>query len=303
MGVSNDLETDSVRWLIFGPRFDSLKGMRWVGSFLGLCLLATPSWAWWAEGHQTVALMAEHRMPAKTRAYAASILRHHPDPGVRGLTAASVWPDQVRDQPEFHHGSWHYLNLPIWLDVAERPIVVQGDIERALNACTRVLKDPRASRRDKAIALSWTVHLIGDIHQPLHAATGYSSELPEGDRGGGLREVRLGQSPVKLHAFWDSAGGLFWAGANRERLGTIVDGLAQRYPVEESSLAVLSPRAWAEESHRLAGEVVYEGIGPGQPLSQAYIERARDVSQGRMALAGYRLAAYLERLQESVSAP
>jgi hypothetical protein len=259
-------------------------------------LVVAPAWAWNEEGHRTVALVAERRLSPEARRWVTSILSHHPH-DVRDLAGASSWPDEVRhSHREFHHGSWHYINLPLFLDIPERPVQVNGKILWAINENTRILKSGDVSVQEKAIALAWLVHLLGDIHQPLHTVNGYSAQLPDGDRGGGLLEVRLGQALTNLHVFWDSAGGLFWRGANHHRLDFMVDGLMQAYPLRQAA-AVRSPREWADESYQLAGQVAYVGVAADAQLSQDYIAHARDISQERMALAGYRLAAYIERLR------
>lgn len=265
------------------------------------CLLTLPALAWNDEGHRTVALVAERQLSPRARQWVTDVLRAHPH-GAGNLSEAAGWPDRVRDMPEYHHQSWHYINIPLFLDPPERDVEVTGDILPALNRATRTLKDKHASANDKAIALAWLVHLVGDIHQPLHAANGYSSEFPEGDRGGGLLKVVLGQEPVKLHSFWDAAGGLYWRGANHGRLDAIVDDLLRAHPVDTRA-EVRTPSKWADESHQLASDVVYAGVVAGQPLSPEYIAKAREVSQDRMALAGYRLASLIERLAAADAHP
>jgi hypothetical protein len=266
-----------------------------------LLAVASPLMAWQESGHRAVALVAERHLSPVAQNYVASILRHHPE-RVGNLSDASCWPDQVRNRPEYHHGSWHFLNLPVFLDVPERPVEVTGDILWALNECTRILKDRQADPAARAIALAWLVHLVGDLHQPLHAANGYSSRFPDGDRGGGLVKVRMGEAPTSLHIFWDSGGGLFWNGANESRLDTIVDGWMAFYPADPNLLAARDPGVWAQESHRLAAEVSYAGVVANERLDQAYIARARKTSQQRLTLAGYRLASYIERLADGAVA-
>lgn len=275
--------------------------MRFVGWLVGLGLLAVPALAWNEEGHRAVALVAERQLSPAARRYVDAVLGEHPHDNSRTLSDSSCWPDKIRPWPEFHHGSWHYTNLPILLDGVQGPTQISGDAMPALNLCTRVLKDPRSSPSEKAVAMAWVVHLIGDIHQPLHAATGFSKRFPEGDRGATRFEVKMGQSRTNLHAFWDSAGGLFWKGANHARLDSIVDGLLKEFP-EDEAVRVVSPKTWQDESHRLAVDVAYQGVQPDEALTPDYIERARQVSQARIALAGYRLAAYIERLSRASNA-
>jgi hypothetical protein len=56
---------------------------------------------------------------------------------------------------------------------------------------------------EKAIYLTWLLHLVGDIHQPLHCTAVFSEQFPNGDKGGNDAFIRIRSSPVKLHAFWD----------------------------------------------------------------------------------------------------
>ena len=272
-----------------------------IRCFLLSLLLAASALAWNDEGHRTVALVAERQLSPQARRWVKSVLSAHPQ-GVRNLSDAAGWPDRVRDDPEFHHQEWHYVNFPLFVDTPERPIPLTGDVLPALNRVTRILKDRRALARDRAIALAWLVHLVGDVHQPLHAANGYWAAFPEGDRGGGHLMVGFGQELVKLHAFWDAAGGLYWKGANHNRLASIVEGLLVDYPVDARG-QVRDPAKWAQESYDLARDAAYPGVQPEQALSPEYIAHARQVAQDRMTLAGYRLANIIERLAKADARP
>lgn len=267
---------------------------------LVLCLVL-PAVGWNDEGHRTVALVAERRLSPQARNWVTKVLGAHPH-GVRNLQEASGWPDRIRDLPAFHHQDWHYVTYPIFLDIPAHPVPVSGEVLPVINRLTLLLKNGSAPAQERAIALAWLVHLVGDIHQPLHAADGYSAMFPKGDRGGGRLMVGLGRVLIKLHAFWDSGGGLYWKGANRDRLLPIVDNLLLAYPPDERA-DIRTPARWAEESHRLARDVAYPGAVAQQPLSPEYIARAREVSQERMALAGYRLADLLERLAKADAGP
>lgn len=257
-------------------------------------LFAVSALAWNDEGHRTVALVAQRKLSPQACRWVTEVLRAHPE-GALDLSSAAGWPDRVREDPEFHHQEWHYVNFPLFVDTPEHPVRLTGEVLPALNRMIRILKDRRAPARERAIALSWLVHLVGDVHQPLHAANGYWATFPRGDRGGGHLMVGFGQEMVKLHAFWDAAGGLYWKGVNHNRLDSIVDGLMIDYPID-ARLQVRDAAIWAKESYGLAKDVVYPGVGPEQALSTEYIARSRQVAQDRMALAGYRLADLIERL-------
>ncbi|MCA9796667.1 MAG: S1/P1 nuclease [Candidatus Eremiobacteraeota bacterium] len=259
--------------------------------------LASPVHAWNAEGHRTVAEVAGPDLSPRARAEVRRILHQHPDQDI-SLAEAAVWPDKIRDDQRYDHPTWHYTNIPFFDEVPPRQLRSQIDVRWAINHNTRILKDRRASLSERAIALSWLAHLIGDIHQPLHATSRFAPETPDGDRGGNdyLVHLRPDDEGIKLHSYWDAAGGLYLDGANRSRVVSLARDFRDELPRVDSEVAVVDPRAWADESHDLATDVVYKDLHPGDVLSNEYISRARQTSKKRMTLAGYRLADFLNRV-------
>lgn len=153
-----------------------------------------------------------------------------------------------------------------------------------------LLAEALASRADNALLsydLVWLIHLVGDVHQPLHAAARFSAALDD-DRGGNDEMVQPSHgSSVKLHQFWDS------------RLGgdmTPVEAImaSRRLPsVDLDAASATGPALWIIESFALAQNVVYtdligDGTGPFD-LTKAYEDQALAVSQRQAALAGARL--------------
>jgi hypothetical protein len=155
-------------------------------------------------------------------------------------------------------------------------------------------------------------HLIGDIHQPLHATNEFSTAYPAGDKGGNDQAVMANGMVINLHAYWDDA------------LGTsdgyaAIDFLAREI-IEDPALAPAKlaeleqhkdARQWADESYRYATALVYlngrlrsarydavnaHEIQPEQvpPLPPSYAGNARDLCKRRAATAGYRLAAEIK---------
>jgi hypothetical protein len=166
----------------------------------------------------------------------------------------------------------------------------------------------------KAIYLCWLLHLIGDLHQPLHAAALVSEDHPKGDQGGNLFLVssKKGGPAVNLHFYWDAL--LFGQDAPYKDIEARSNELLRDPKLQRDQLPELKAtdfRAWAEESARLAREVVYQGgklAGAPRPKGKAdlaqvqapvlpdgYEQAAREVARRRMALAGYRIA---DRLRE-----
>lgn len=180
--------------------------------------------AWNFVGHHVVARIAWDELTPAARQQAKAILRQHPalnadllknmpkDFGDRDLfafMAASSWPDVIRSErnawnARHHHSVWHYINIPFVINGTDRSQLIDADRSptdwqpgtepanavQALHKCEQDLRDPNLSGPDKAVALSWYLHLAGDIHQPLHANTLFSDRFPAGDRGGNSSMIR-----------------------------------------------------------------------------------------------------------------
>jgi len=207
---------------------------------LCICLFTATSRGWNSTGHKVVALIAWEDLTPKTRAAITAILKQHPryvkdlllnapadetsDEQARtAFATAATWPDMVRSpanpMSQTHsHPVWHYIDIPYAVNgqaVNEQPPEGDGphDIVEALKQCTDELKDSKTSDADKAVDICWVAHLVGDIHQPLHAISLYSPQYPDGDQGGNaemaLRDPPYPDSAAKLHSIWDSLLGNF----------------------------------------------------------------------------------------------
>jgi nuclease S1 len=232
--------------------------------------------AWGEAGHHIVCEIAWQELDAKTRDTVRELLAGDVD---RTFAKSCSWADRVlrRRDPSFDR--YHYVNVPEGAErvpPCEGKCVVEGIEEFAL-----VLGDLGAPRRDRVLALKLVGHLVGDIHQPLHA--GYAS-----DRGGNDVPVELLGRKTNLHAAWDTgllqSLGRDWQAQARE--------LASGIRAGDRRLWRGSPRDWAEESFALVDGPVYEGI---PALGDAYVAWARPVLEERLQAAGVRLAALLRR--------
>lgn len=291
--------------------------------FLGASLLA-PAQAWNDFGHMTVAAVAWRQLHPVARVRTSELLRLNPDYSrwVSGVAAdqqdviaflkASTWADAIKheagyiddgERPEGpdanlnvgyedrrEHRYWHYVDVPFSTDGTPLPETRTPNAATRIAEFRRVLNDPKAAARLKSYDLVWLLHLVGDIHQPLHAVSRFTHELPEGDLGG--NRIRLCAPPCRqdLHYFWDAALG---RGSPAQALA-----LAQELPMPaRSHLTDDDIHDWLQESGQIARRVVYSlpvGLGAGPyPLNAAYRARARAVARNQAALAGGRLAALL----------
>ncbi|MDQ2734888.1 MAG: S1/P1 nuclease [Pseudomonadota bacterium] len=239
-----------------------------------LLCLPNSAWAWGVEGHEVIALIAERLLTPKTRERLALILALEP-----GATLSSIsnWADRTRNRSA---APWHYVNLPRDANCvysAPRDCPDGRCVVAALQDQSLRLASFSASLADKREALKYVVHLMGDIHQPLHAAFA-------DDRGGNTYQVQAFGHGTNLHALWDT-GLLRQADADAVGLSNAVVGL----PPPTSSLA-FAPERWAMESCRIASRPDFY---PGHRITQTYLDIYEPVAETRLLLAGYRLASLL----------
>ncbi len=300
-------------------------------------LTPTPAVAWNGVGHEVVARVAWNQLDAVTKAEAVRLLlatrpeveltQMRPVLGGRRdqilFERAATWPDYVRSQvPDENRPGWHYTNL-FWKQVDGRAVDLPEMRPAAENVLTELprllntLADSGSSDHDRGVALAWVLHLIGDLHQPLHCSARVTDQDPRGDRGGNSFKLAPEQEGVpdfrrdNLHSLWDGALSRlypqkFWESdwRYRQRLLAIV------VPVQVSTMQDARPAAtfdrstaaatlmeWVEEGFAVAKRACYPaGLVRNQPASASMLGAAAAEAQQRMLWAGERLAAVLEAI-------
>ena len=254
-------------------------------------LTPSPAFAWGKTGHRVVAAIADTQLSGLARAHIREILG-----GSESLDEAATWPDEMRSAPEpFWQKTatpWHYVTLNgIIYDHAPS----EGDALEALDRFRATLQDPKASVADKQLALRFIVHLVGDLHQPLHVGKCC-------DKGGNDVRVTWFGKPTNLHAAWDSAI------VDDEQLS--FSELAAKLMRHTSDQDVvnwwdINPRDWISESAQLREQIYANIPRPKAPkdkkakaralpdLSYDYVYEFTPVMERRLQQAGVRLAAYL----------
>ena len=236
------------------------------------CALSTPALAWGAQGHTVVATIAWQSLQPKARQEVARLLALEPG---QTLESVATWADEHRSAAT---GVWHYVNFPRGTCSYE-PQRDCPDGKCVVEAIARqqAVFASHASDSERLKALKYLVHLVADVHQPLHA--GYAD-----DRGGNQFQLRAFMRGSNLHALWD--GGLL---RQRDLDNTALVAVLQSVPLgaDGKNLNVVH---MAQESCRV---VALAGFYPPDGLSEAYVQRFTPVVQQRLALAGARLAAML----------
>jgi hypothetical protein len=245
-------------------------------------LLAAVSWprpclAWGHEGHQIIALIAEHYMTDSAKAKATALLDGS------GIDAIASWADDYR-RDHRETAPWHYIDCPLAdskIDMARD--CPQGDCVIAkTEQFLGTLRDPAATQAAKAEALKFVVHFVGDLPQPLH-------DEDNGDKGGNTRYVVFERHPDNLHWIWDT--GLL-EHINRNPVALAAELESRITPQDQAEWQKGSIEDWVMEGHRLAQTIAYGNLTNENPapISPDYERQAEPVIELQLEKAGVRLA-------------
>jgi nuclease S1 len=230
---------------------------------------------WGSKGHEIVAAIAETQLTDTARKRIKELL-----PQGTTLADASTWPDKAgRQIPDMD--PYHFINFPKDANTynQQRDCKLRNCIIEAIAWYLQVLKSPDAPRNEKRTALRFIAHLVGDIHQPLHA--GFAE-----DRGGNSVEVRFNGRKENLHSLWDTALVELEPGTPAQIVARI-QAVVTSEDLQQWQKG--TPADWTLESLAIVRAQVYRLPSSGE-ISGSYIESGRAVIRTRLAQAGARLA-------------
>lgn len=280
---------------------------------LSLFLLLFPliTHAWNGAGHRLTASIAWQQISPAHQDLIDTALKRHPDyerwvkaakseSPAEIFAEASTWPDDIRNDPRFYsagkepetpalpgfpdtkrHKNWHYV------DLNSDGKVHSGELDRQIERLSQVLRWT-AEKEQISYALPWLIHLVGDLHQPLHVGR-------HGDEGGNRVEI---ENPFNkrlpfssLHVFWDDLPGPPWL--RGKRLHTNATRLIETYPPPKMT----SLTNWRAESHQLLTHAYPDTPGSLLPLvTEAFYQQAKQIADQRIVAAGYRLGWLLDNI-------
>jgi hypothetical protein len=305
-----------------------------VGLGLLMALHAERLLAWGPTGHRVVARIAWMNMTpaARTRAIAilnaaapaTGILTLRPatgDPASRDawlFVETATWPDIVKSDPsrsQFDHRDWHFADH-FWSLVNGKAKLDPNRGPKAQNAVERLMlfdqqfRTNHVTSAEHAIDLAWILHLMGDLHQPLHNESRETSAHPTGDIGGNSFKLN---GTTELHGYWDgildevfkkdrtTLGAGFPANAPFDSpdyvnaWATLIVGRHPKSGMPHDS-TVDAFEHWSEDGLTTAERDAYVGVKEQQPASKTYRRRVDGISEEAIAEAGYRLAALLNAI-------
>ncbi|HEV8196115.1 MAG TPA: S1/P1 nuclease [Gemmatimonadales bacterium] len=254
--------------------------MRRILLAVSLLLLPIPAYAWGTLGHRLTARLAMDFLSMDSRKEISRLL------GGESLADASTWADSIRSERK-ETGPWHYIDVPVdssfegWAHYCP----AEGCVLMAIDRYTKILEDRTRPDAERAEALRFLIHFVGDLHQPLHVGE-------RGDRGGNDVKVTWQGRPANLHSVWDTYL-ISSAGLNEDQwLGRLRKDAKRLHRKEVASG---TPADWAAESHALSRDHVYTLPDPPE-LSAGYAGENLPRAEQRLVQAGIRLAAMLNQI-------
>jgi hypothetical protein len=297
--------------------------------FAAIAAQTTAARAWWDEGHMQIAAIAYKNLTDPVKDRVDTLLRLNKDYPKRTAGApdeatarqwafvhAATWADDIKTKPYGYtrdpvtgdvagqnigysdrnqHDYWHYKDLEFSPDGTPLVPADLVDAVTQLRLMIAALKATSGASVDvRSYDLVWILHLVGDVHQPRHAVTRFTRELPTGDRGGNSETVipATGET-ITLHAYWDrifggysSAFGAIFDAGGQDGIGNI--------DANPEMAKIADPKQWVEESAEVAKRFAYAArVSTGSNatlLTREYETNARNAARSQAALAAARLA-------------
>jgi hypothetical protein len=276
--------------------------------------------AWGDEGHEVIGLIADHYLTPTVRARVQSLLAAD-DTGLvpKDIAHEATWADKYRDSDRdttkvryYQTRSWHFVDLEIEdLDLnracyGRAPLAAGTDASGGpaddcvidkIDQFSEELKSSRTGERERRLALQFLLHLVGDLHQPLHASDDH-------DQGGNRKIARLPAAPANnLHHDWDTEFVARLGSSGTEIAQKLIGGITD---AERTRWARGTATDWALESYAVGKAHAYGLLpAPNGPadyaLSDQYVSDATAVTAEQLSKAGVRLAFVLNQALDAVS--
>ncbi|MFC2149001.1 S1/P1 nuclease [Bacteroidota bacterium] len=250
-------------------------------SIVLLCLLSAHlvmgnSNFWSKTGHRVVGEVAMGHLNRKTKREVSKLLNG------QSLAAVSNYADIIKSDRDFKSFSaWHYVNIPLDKNYSEVEPSPNGDLVTGIQKCIEILKNQNSTEADRIFYLKMLIHLIGDLHQPMHVGRAE-------DKGGNDIQLQWFGKGSNLHRVWDS---------------NMINDYGMSYTELSKKLPVLDKEQireikkgtvleWVKESQELVNEI-YSSVGKGEKLGYSYSYKYWNTVEKQLQKGGLRLAQVL----------
>lgn len=241
--------------------------------------IAANSPQWGVTGHRTIGEIAEKYLSKKAKKQIDNLLQG------QGLAIASTFGDEIKSDDKYDkYYTWHFVNFPFDTKYEQSEKDKRGDIVMGIEQCINNLKNPGTSEKDKVFYLKFLVHLVGDLHQPLHVGR---SE----DKGGNDIKLLWHYKKSNLHRVWDSDMIEFYNMSYTE-LSSNAKSLSN---AQIQNIAAGTVLDWTYESQAMAKKI-YASAAQDDKLSYDYSYKHFDLVRSQLQKSGIRLAKILNEV-------
>jgi hypothetical protein len=234
---------------------------------------------WGKTGHRTVGAIADKYLNSKAKREIKRLLNHE------SLAFVSTYADEIKSDDRFDKFyTWHYINIPLDADYDASKQNPKGDLVSGIAYCKAIIQDKNKSDSDKAFYLRMLIHLVGDLHQPMHIGL-------EEDKGGNDFKVQWQFRDTNLHSVWDTK---------------MIEDYDMSYLELANNASYLTKEQiksiqkgtvidWVNETHIVTKEV-YASVKQGENLRNEYSYKYFNKARHQIQIAGIRLAKTLNDL-------
>lgn len=251
--------------------------MKTLIRILLMLFVSLQAFGWGQTGHRAMGLLAEKHLSKKARKELNRILKGE------SIAMTSTWMDEIRSDTSFRYANdWHWVTVPDGQTYEQSEKNPKGDVIEAIERIIAELKSGKFSGKEEMIRVKMLVHLVGDIHQPLHVGIGP-------DRGGNNVKVMWFRADSNLHRVWDSDM-IDDKNLSYTEFSNWIGSPAQN---DLATWQAASVRDWAKESITYRKQVYDYGDGK---MGYEYAYKYFDIVKLRIQQSGVRLAKVLNEI-------
>ena len=250
-----------------------------IGLFVSVSITANNEDVWGPTGHRATGKIAEKHLTKRAKKKIEKLLQGE------SLAFVSTYADEIKSDRKYSkYYTWHYINMPFesTYDTCEKN--PEGDLVTGINHCVKVLKDENSSIEDKRFFLKMLVHLVGDLHQPMHIGK-------KEDKGGNDFQVQWHKRGTNLHKVWDEDMINKWDMSYIELANNAKH-------LSEAQIEVIKKGSvvdWVTETHQLTKKV-YASAEVGENLRYRYSYDYFPIVREQLQKGGIRLAKILNEI-------
>lgn len=238
------------------------------------------AYGWGMKGHDIIASIAESHLTPKAKKHINKALDNRP------MTYYATWMDNIRNDNRYAHTStWHYANVDEGYTYQTMPKNEKGNVVIAVNDVVEILKDKNISDSLETVNLKYLIHMVGDLHCPMHAGR-------LSDSGGNGVKLKWFGENTSLHTIWDDK---IIESSHKWSYSEWNENINVQPRKTVDSLQRGTPEEWFNETVKYTTKI-YEVTPAGGNYSYAYIYNMAPIAEEQLYKAGVRLAKLLNEI-------